>query len=519
MVAVATTAKAVAELAGAGLDARTIARLRIDLANGPLAAGTVVVLDEISQTPTAGGRGGPGRGRRLPGREVCGSWATPASPSRSAPGGMADHIEQLATAGRIPSARLTVNRRQVDPADRQALDLLRRGEVGPIAGVARRAGLGARARQPERVPAEAMAAAVCEDIDPLRGGGGGGAGGVAHRRRGPGRSRSGPASPRPARSDGPSMTGPGWTTERDYQAGDRVLLHARCGAVGQPRWSTARPPPSPGSTRPGLTVRVDRQRRGGGVAGQLRAGDPQGRLPKPVACRGPAPSTAPRGAPGRPATCWASAALDAYRGYTGQSRSRQPTHTWNTKQLVAVDHGGILADQRDPAEVVAQALARQPDPTWPPEATPGPLDRQLRRPDSRTRAGARRPARRPPRGPGRGAQGAVARRRLGWPTWTPSPRTAPASSTAYGTLAGLSRRGRQERRDLQDKLTVDRQQAEDAKDRRDEIAARVAALQRDTGRLREIREGRRVAARRPPPTPRSARRPLGSGGRSVCPRR
>jgi hypothetical protein len=52
VVAVATTAKAVAELAGAGLDARTIARLRIDLANGPVRAGTVVVLDEISQTPT-----------------------------------------------------------------------------------------------------------------------------------------------------------------------------------------------------------------------------------------------------------------------------------------------------------------------------------------------------------------------------------------------------------------------------------------------------------------------------------
>ena len=52
VVAVATTAKAVAELAGAGLDARTIARLRIDLTDGPLAAGTVVVLDEISQTPT-----------------------------------------------------------------------------------------------------------------------------------------------------------------------------------------------------------------------------------------------------------------------------------------------------------------------------------------------------------------------------------------------------------------------------------------------------------------------------------
>ena len=53
VVAVATTAKAVAELAGAGLEARTIARLRVELADGPLAAGTVVVLDEVSQTSTA----------------------------------------------------------------------------------------------------------------------------------------------------------------------------------------------------------------------------------------------------------------------------------------------------------------------------------------------------------------------------------------------------------------------------------------------------------------------------------
>ena len=52
VVAVATTAKAVAELAGAGLDARTIARLRIDLTERAAGAGTVVVLDEISQTPT-----------------------------------------------------------------------------------------------------------------------------------------------------------------------------------------------------------------------------------------------------------------------------------------------------------------------------------------------------------------------------------------------------------------------------------------------------------------------------------
>jgi hypothetical protein len=82
VVAVATTAKAVAELRGAGLGARTIARLRIDLANGPLAAGTIVVLDEISQTR-------PGKSRRCwppwtPARAgASGSSVTLASRSRS----------------------------------------------------------------------------------------------------------------------------------------------------------------------------------------------------------------------------------------------------------------------------------------------------------------------------------------------------------------------------------------------------------------------------------------------------
>jgi hypothetical protein len=128
VVAVATTAKAGAELAGAGLDARTIARLRIDLAGGPLAAGTIVVLDEISQTPTAEVEA------VLAAVVACGGgsvWIL-GDPRQSQPvgaGGMADHIQTLAASKRIPSARLTVNRRQVDPADRHALDLLRRGHV------------------------------------------------------------------------------------------------------------------------------------------------------------------------------------------------------------------------------------------------------------------------------------------------------------------------------------------------------------------------------------------------------
>ena len=42
-------------------------------------------------------------------------------------GGIADHLDRLATDGLIPAARLTVNRRQVDVADREALEVLRRG--------------------------------------------------------------------------------------------------------------------------------------------------------------------------------------------------------------------------------------------------------------------------------------------------------------------------------------------------------------------------------------------------------
>jgi hypothetical protein len=52
VLAVATTAKAVAELDAAGLPACTIASFRLDVTDGALPAGTVVILDEISQTST-----------------------------------------------------------------------------------------------------------------------------------------------------------------------------------------------------------------------------------------------------------------------------------------------------------------------------------------------------------------------------------------------------------------------------------------------------------------------------------
>ena len=72
-----------------------------------------------------------------------------------------------------------------------------------------------------------------------------------------------------------------------------------------------------------------------------------------------------------------SAALDAYRGYTGQSRSRHPTHTWNTTTL---DRRSRRPARRraDPDQQVAAALARLPDTTMAAVDDPWPLDRPPR---------------------------------------------------------------------------------------------------------------------------------------------
>src|SRR5207344_1334089 len=73
-----------------------------------------------------------------------------------------------------------------------------------------------------------------------------------------------------------------------------------------------------------------------------------------------------------------TAALDGYRGYTAQSRARQPTHTWNTATLTSVDFGGRLAHEPDPDHEVAAALARVPDTAMAAADDPWTLDRHLR---------------------------------------------------------------------------------------------------------------------------------------------
>jgi len=172
------------------------------------------------------------------------------------------------------------------------------------------------------------------------------------------------------------VLGPGWTTDREYQSGDRVLLHARCGRAGRglvngTTATVTRVEPA------GLTVRLDRcgdvaMLPAAFVTGAREDGSPN--LSHSWA----------RTVDGAQGGTWeachllGSSALDAYRGYTGQSRSRQPTHTWNTTRVAVVDLGGIVADQRDGAEQVADALARQPDPSMAARSDPWVLDRQLR---------------------------------------------------------------------------------------------------------------------------------------------
>ncbi len=473
VVGVATTAKAVAELAGAGLDAKTIARLRIDLTDGPLASGTVVVLDEISQTPTAEVEAVLAAVDACPGGSI---WVL-GDPRQSQPvgaGGAADHIEQLAAAGLIPSARLTVNRRQVDAADREALDLLRRGDCTSSQQLRADQGWEHEHAGPAQTR-QAMAQAVSDDIAEY------GAEQVAalvvsHTDAEDLADRIRARLAESGKLAGPAMTGPGWTSDREYRAGDRVLLHARFGPSGS-RLVNGTTATVTRVEAEGLTLRLDRSGETAALPASFVAGTRKDGSPN-LSHAWARTVDGAQGGTWEACHLLGSSALDAYRGYTGQSRSRQPTHTWNTIMITAVDHGGILADRRDPAEEVADALARRPDPTLAARSDPRTLDRQLRdRIAEHERVLAGRP-------PDRQADIATATDQLRRAeAWLANMDAIAAESTRrlhdLGTLAGLSRHGRAERQSRQDKLAAETERADAALDRQDQLAAHVEAIRRE----------------------------------------
>ena len=472
VIAVATTAKAVAELSGAGLEARTIARLRIELGDGPLAAGTVVVLDEISQTPTGEVEAVLAAVDACPGGSL---WVL-GDPRQSQPvgaGGIADHLDRLATDGLIPAARLTVNRRQVDAADREALDILRRGD--PARSQQLRAEHGWEHEHPSPGETrEAMADAVCADIDRY----GPGQVAVLVVSHGDAEDLADRVRARLALTGalgGAVMTGPGWAGDRDYQAGDRVLLHARCGGAASRlvNGTTAAVTHVDGD---GLTLTLD-----SGATVLLAADFVQGTRKDGSPNLSHAWARTVDGAQGGTwETCHllGSGALDAYRGYTGQSRSRQPTHTWNTTRVAVVDHGGILADQRVGAEQVADALARQPDPSLAARSDPWTVDRQLRQQIAQhEQVLAGRP---PDRQEALAAAVAEADRAQAWlANMDAIARHTARQLEELGRLAGLSRRGRDQRRRLEDQLAGDTERANTARHTYEEVAGRAAQLRRD----------------------------------------
>ncbi len=373
VVGTATTAKAVAELDGAGVGGVTVAGLRARLNGDGLASGTVVVLDEVSQCSTRDAETVLAAVAACPGGQL---WVL--GDARQAQsvlaGGVADELERRAAAGRVPAAVLDVNRRQVDADDRAALGLLRSGRADESQAVRADHGWEHTECSPEATR-EALAAAAAGDIG-----------------------RHGPAqvavlcvshvdaedlADRVRRHltdagsiTGPGLEGPGWAGPRSFQAGDRVLFHTRCGsrADGIINGTTAtvtRAGPDGLDVRPDDTskvVHVD----AGFVTGTRVDGSP--RLSHAWA----------RTVDGAQGGTWevahllGSPALDQYRGYVGQSRSRQPTHTWNTTPVRTLDHGGEIVDDRTPGEAVAVALARTPERSMAAVSDPHLLDRDIR---------------------------------------------------------------------------------------------------------------------------------------------
>ena len=140
--------------------------------------------------------------------------------------------------------------------------------------------------------------------------------------------------------------------------------------------------------------------------------------------------------------------------------------------------GGALADRRDAAEQVADALACHPDPSLAVRSDPWPLDSQLRQQIAEhERVLAARP-------PDRRAALGAATKDLHAAEGRLANMNSVASDTAdrlaaVGALAGLTRRGREQRRWVQDKLASDAGRAAAAKDNCDELARRTSGLRRE----------------------------------------
>jgi conjugative relaxase-like TrwC/TraI family protein len=373
VLAVSTTNQAVDQLRQVRIPAMTVARFA--LGGAELQPGTVVVVDEFSQLPTREADTVLAAAASCPGAMV---WLV-GDPLQAQPvgaGGLAHWIADQARHGRLPVAQLTVNRRQADPAERQALTHFRHGDITHSQQLRDTAGW--EHHHPDRnLALAAMATAVLADLD-VHGPDRVAALAVSHADCEALTDRLRADLVDQDRLAGPVLQGPGWTGPRHYQAGDRILLHAHADLSDGRRLTNGSVATVTATTAAGLIITTDQ-----GADGVLL----------------PADFVAGLGADGRPRVshAWArtidgvqggtwdqvhllaTPALDRYRGYVGQSRSIQPTHTWNTSPQPIDDYGGRLVQPYStPAEMIAAALARAQPKTFAAVDDPHRYDRHIR---------------------------------------------------------------------------------------------------------------------------------------------
>ncbi|HSS10050.1 MAG TPA: MobF family relaxase, partial [Acidimicrobiales bacterium] len=359
VIAVATTNQAVGELRRAGLDASTVARFALD--GCPLSADSVLIVDELSQLPTieadlvlsavAGCEGGQ-------------LWLV-GDPLQSQPvraGGLAPHIAALAERARIPSATLTVNRRQQQQIEREALAHYRDGEIATSQQLRHEVGLEHHAANPESAR-QAMAQAVVDAIG-HHGSGNVAALAVTHADCEDLADRIRTLLSQQGEISGPAIQGPGWSAPRLYQAGDRILLHRHFDMDDGRRLANGTVATVISVSHAGLIVRDDAQSQSVPIPSDFVAGRrPDGRPQISHAwCR---TIDGVQGGTWTEVHLLGTQALDRYRGYVGQSRAVEGTHTWNTGQLDPGDHGGRLVRNANiPAEQVLAAMQREPAKTF-----------------------------------------------------------------------------------------------------------------------------------------------------------
>ncbi len=182
-----------------------------------------MIVDEFSQLSTRDAEVVLAAAVACPGGQV---WMV-GDPLQAQPvgaGGLACWLSDQARHGRVATAELTVNRRQADPIERDALRRFRAGDIPTSQELRDQAGW--EHHHADRTQAlEAMAAAVLGDLE-VHGPDRVAALAVTHADCEALADRIRAELVAQQVITGPALEGPGWAGPRAYQAGDRILLHA-----------------------------------------------------------------------------------------------------------------------------------------------------------------------------------------------------------------------------------------------------------------------------------------------------